>query len=226
MPSKMIDLTGQKFGRLTVIGFDHMEKHGKHNRPYWKCVCDCGKEKIISSNSLRSGSTKSCGCFRKDISRENHYLGNPNRARLYDVLRMVKERCYNKSCEHYKNYGARGIKLCDEWSGENGLNNFVEWATRTGYKKGLTLDRIDNDKDYSPSNCQWSTRKHQSNNKRNNVWITLNGEKRTLAQWCEFYNVPYQRVEARYSKMGWSIEDALFTPKYKKPKGDYQWQTN
>lgn len=221
MATKMIDLTGQRFGRLQVIEFDHMEKHGKHKRPFWKCLCDCGNTKIVGSNSLRTGSTRSCGCLRKELARDNHYLGNPYRQKLYGILRMVKKRCTDKEYEHYKNYGGRGITLCEEWSGEEGFDNFVKWSMESGYKEGLTLDRIDNDKGYSSDNCQWATRKHQSNNKRNNIWITLNGETKTLMEWCEYYNVPYGRVEARFSKMGWTIEDALFTPRYQKPKGDY-----
>lgn len=218
---KMIDLTGQQFGRLTVLQFDHFEMHGVHKRPYWLCRCDCGTSVVLPSRSLRSGKTRSCGCLRREVSRGRHYLGNPHRSKLHGVLRMVKKRCYDQTCEFYKNYGGRGVTVCDEWLGENGLDNFVMWAENNGYQRGLTLDRIDNEKGYSPDNCQWATRKHQSNNKRNNIYISLNGETKTLAQWCEYYGVPYARVEARYTKMGWTIEDALFTQRYKKPKGEY-----
>ena len=132
---------------------------------------------------------------------------------------MMKERCYNPECDFFKNYGQRGIYICDEWLGENGFDNFVNWAANNGYEVGLTIDRIDNDKGYAPDNCQWVTRKYQSNHKRNNVYVTIDGETKTLAEWCEFYGKPYPRTEARYRKMGWGIKDALFTPRYKKPKG-------
>ena len=219
--SKLIDLTGQRFGRLTVIKLDHFKMKGVHKRPYWLCICDCGNEKIVTSGTLRNGMTRSCGCFQREQATKRQYKGNPHRRRLYGVLRKAHERCEDPNSEFYKNYGARGITVCDEWSGSEGLDNFIKWASENGYREGLTLDRKDNDKGYSPENCTWETRKHQSNNKRNNVWITMNGETKTLAMWCEYYNVPYGRVEARYSKMGWNIEDALFTPPYQKPKGDY-----
>lgn len=212
----MIDMTGKRCGRLTVVGLDHIKYEGIHKRPYWNVVCDCGKSKIIDARSLRSG-TRSCGCLRSELARERSYKGYEHRKLLYGVLKMALERCYEPSSKFYRNYGARGITVCDEWRGNSGLDNFVRWASQNGYKPGLTLDRIDNDKGYSPENCQWATRKWQSNNKRNNVYITIDGETKTLAQWCEHYNVPYARVEARLKSMGWSIEDALFTPRYKKP---------
>lgn len=220
--AKMIDLTGKRFGRLTVVEFDHFEMKGVHKRPYWKCRCDCGNERIVTSHSLASGSVTSCGCLRSEKLRALRYKGYPYRERLSYVLRMAKKRCYDPNSEYYHNYGARGIRICDEWMGSDGLDNFTKWANENGYRPGLTLDRKDNDKGYSPDNCSWETRKHQSNNKRNNVWITIDGRTQTLAQWCEEYKVPYARVEVRYSKMGWDIMDALLTPRYKKPTGEYK----
>lgn len=224
MASKLIDLTGKEFGWLTVKEFDHMERKGIHNRPYWKCVCKCGTEKVISSDSLRHG-TSSCGCYRKIVNQIRMYRGGVDRRRLHDVLRMAKKRCEDPSCEFYHNYGARGIKVCDEWQGSDGLDRFYRWAMSHGYKQGLTLDRIDNDKGYSPDNCQFVTRKYQSNNKRNNVYFTFDGVTKTLAEWCDFYNVPYSRVRVRYNAMGWDIEDALFTPKYQKPISGKEYKT-
>lgn len=217
MTVKMHDLTGQQFGWLTVIELDHMKRIDGHNRPYWKCLCKCGAEKVVSANSLRNGNTRSCGCYRKGYLHQLYYRGGADRTRLYDVLRMAKKRCENSNCEFYHNYGARGIEVCDEWQGIEGFNRFYEWAISHGYKRGLTLDRIDNNKGYCPDNCQFVTRKYQSNNKRNNIYFTFDGVTKTLAEWCEYYDVPYARVEARYTKMGWDIEDALFTPRYKKP---------
>lgn len=209
--SKTIDLIGQRFGRLTVKSFaEYRYQPNGHKTAYWNCVCDCGETKIVSSGSLKNGATKSCGCLRKEMMRERQYRGG--KSKLYGVHRMMKKRCYDKNYEHYKNYGQRGITVCDEWLGENGYLAFRKWAESNGYKDGLTLDRKDNDKGYSPENCTWETRKHQSNNKRNNVWVTINGETKTMAMWCEHYGVPYGRVEARYRKLGWSIEDALTIP--------------
>lgn len=111
--------------------------------------------------------------------------------------------------------------MCDEWScGLDGYYNFRKWAEENGYEDGLTIDRIDNDKGYSPDNCQWSTRKYQSNNKRNNTRVTIDGRTQTLTQWCEEFGVPYSRVRVRYMVMGWNIMDALTTPRYQKPKGE------
>ena len=225
MASKMIDLTGRKFGWLTVVRFDHMKREGNHNRPYWMCLCRCGERKIVSSQALRSGSTRSCGCYRKGANHQRLFLGGKERSLLYSVLRMATVRCEDPECEFYHNYGARGIRVCDEWKGIDGFNRFYEWALNHGYKRGLTLDRIDNNKGYGPDNCRFVTRKFQSNNKRNNVYVTLDGTTKTLAEWCEFYNVPYSRVRVRYNVMGWDIEDALFTPRYQKPISGKEYKT-
>lgn len=225
MTVKMHDLTGQQFGWLTVIELDHMKRIDGHNRPYWKCLCKCGAEKVVSANSLRSGSTRFCGCYRKGANHQRFYRGGADRARLYSIWRMAKRRCENPKCEFYHNYGARGIKVCDEWQGIEGFNRFYEWAISHGYDRGLTLDRIDNDKGYNPNNCQFATRKHQSNNKRNNIYLTFDGVTKTLMEWCEYYDVPYSRVRVRYNVMGWDIEDALFTPRYKKPISGKEYKT-
>lgn len=224
MASKMIDLTGKTFGWLTVKEFDHMERHGIHNRPYWRCTCRCGTEKVVSANSLRSGSTTSCGCFKKHMIHQRFYLGGADRRRLRHVLRMARTRCEDSKCEFYHNYGGRGISVCDEWKGNDGLNNFYEWAMAHGYKQGLTLDRIDNSKGYSPDNCRFVTMKGQSNNKRNNICFTFDGVTKTLTEWCEYYGVPFSRVRVRYNVMGWDIEDALFTPRYGEPISGKQYE--
>lgn len=203
------DITGKQFGRLTVLKWDHYRYQGINKRHYWLCQCECGNTKVVSAEHLYRGSTRSCGCIR---AKKCEY-----RTQLSGVLRMIKQRCNDPTSKHYKNYGARGISVCDEWSGKGGISNFVEWAMQSGYSPGLTIDRIDNDKGYSPDNCRWATMKEQSNNKGNNIRITINGETKTLTQWCEHYNVPYDNVRNRYVALGWDIEDALFTPKFQKP---------
>ena len=225
MTSKLIDLTGMQFGWLTVVGLDHMKRIDGHNRPFWKCLCKCGQYTVVTSNSLKNGSTRSCGCYKKEVNHQRFYLGGEDRGRLRSVLRMAKLRCEDSSNEFYHNYGARGITVCDEWHGDDGFDNFYDWAMSHGYKRGLTLDRIDNNKGYSPDNCQFVTMKCQSNNKRNNVYVTIDGVTKTLTEWCDFYNVPYSRVRVRYNAMGWDIEDALFTPKYQKPISGKEYKT-
>lgn len=209
MGGKLTDLTGRRFGRLTVITWDHYEYQGANKRHYWKCLCDCGNTKVVKAENLYRGSTQSCGCLRK---KSYEY-----RQHLYDVLRMAKKRCTDQDYKFYKNYGARGIRVCDEWTGKNGVDNFVRWAMSSGYHPGLTLERIDNDGNYSPDNCRWATMKEQSNNRRSNITITMNGETKTLTQWCEHFSVPYDLARDRYVGRGWTIEDAMFTPKFHKP---------
>lgn len=159
---KLIDLTGQRFGRLVVI-----ERIGlnKNKKATWLCRCDCGNEIVAISNSLRTGNTTSCGCAQRDIAREMHQTHNCSRqTRLYRIWIAMKQRCYYHRSNHYKDYGGRGITICDEW-----LHDFVafrDWAMSHGYADDLSIDRIDNDKGYNPDNCRWATMKEQRHNRR------------------------------------------------------------
>jgi len=212
--TKEIDLIGQRHGRLVCVEYLGLQKRddGRNNK-IWRCICDCGKEKVVTTNSFKS--SMSCGCYKKERLHDLRYKGDDSK-HLYDIHRQMKLRCYDSTSKHYKNYGLRGIRICDEWIGDDGLDNFRKWAFESGYHKGLTIDRIDNSKNYSPDNCRWVDMKTQSNNKRNNVYLELNGRTQTLTQWCEEYNVPFARTEARLMKMGWSLEEALTIPKYGK----------
>ena len=210
--SKEVDLIGQRHGRLVCVEYLGLQKRGDgRNNKMWKCVCDCGNEKIVTTNSFKS--SMSCGCYKKDVIHDLRYKGDDSK-RLYGIYRQMKLRCYDSSSKHYKNYGLRGIRICGEWLGDDGLDNFRKWAIESGYHKGLTIDRRDNNKDYSPDNCRWVDMKIQSNNKRNNVWLEMNGKTQTLTQWCEEYNVPYPRVRVRIRNMGWTLQEALTTPIY------------
>lgn len=205
------DRTGIRYGRLVVLSLDSIRKDRPHHTvSYWKCRCDCGNTAIVSGQSLENGSTKSCGCYRKEVARNRVYQGDI--PKLHGVWIMMRKRCFDPNCEHYHNYGGRGITVCGEWSGDGGYHNFRDWAKRNGYADGLTLDRIDNNGNYEPNNCAFVSRKAQSNNKRNNVRVEIDGMVHTLAEWCEIYKVPYSRVRVRYRKMGWSIKAALETP--------------
>lgn len=132
------------------------------------------------------------------------------RHNLIKVLNHMKDRCYNKNDRRYKDWGGRGITICQEWLTNSDL--FVEWAEKSGYKKGLTIDRIDNNKGYSPDNCRWVTIAENNQNRRSSRWFTINGETKNLQQWCDFYNVPRSMVNARLEN-GWDIETALLIPK-------------
>lgn len=198
-----LDLTGQRFGKLTVI--EESEKWGHYTT--WLCKCDCGNEKKIRTNSLRSGATKSCGCesikalqMRK-IKYKNHNY------RMYHVWYGMLERCKNQKNTFYHRYGGRGITVCNEWKD---FDNFANWALQNGYDDALSLDRIDNDGNYSPSNCRWVTKKQQHNNTSTNRFETIDGVTKTIAEWADEYGIRYGLLRRRLDR-GMSIKDALTT---------------
>lgn len=211
---KCVDLIGERQGRLTCVEYLGLRKRKDgHNDKIWKCVCDCGKEVVLTSQRFLDGKTKSCGCYRRERISELKRKGlNP---RLYRVFGKMKERCYDDRCEFYRNYGGRGIKICKEWVDD--YYTFQKWAYENRYRQGLTIERIDNNGDYEPSNCAWVTMKVQSNNKRNNRRITHNGVTKTLAEWCDEYNVGYSRTRYRLEH-GYSFEQAFTNKLYKNAK--------
>ena len=163
---KRTTLYGMKFGRLTAI--EPIRDPNRH-RYNWRCVCECGNEVIVPSFKLKSGHTKSCGCLISDILKERNKASvKPRNQRLYRIYYGMMSRCFNKKYEAYKHYGARGITVCDEWAGH--FYDFEAWAKTHGYEEPLTLDRIDNDGNYEPSNCRWTTMKVQSNNRHRAGW--------------------------------------------------------
>jgi hypothetical protein len=206
---KLIDLTGKTFKRLTVIS--KSKTINKH--VYWNCKCICGKEVLASGSSLKSGKVGSCGYLRSEESRKRAIKHELTSSELYQEWSRIKRRCNNSNMECYKNYGGRGISVCNTWS--SSPETFISWCLANGYKKGLTLDRIDNSKGYSPDNCRWVTRKVQANNKRNNHLITFKDETFTLSEWSEKLNINYSVLKYRINN-GWDVEKAFFTPINKK----------
>ncbi len=206
--AKLIDLTGQKFGRLTVMSRAENTKDGKAK---WKCKCDCdGKIVEVRSTKLRSGETKSCGCLQKEIISKCNTKHGDSCNRLYQIWNNIRERTNRINHPYYKDYGGRGIFICEEWK-ENYLL-FKEWAMSNGYNENLTIDRIDNDKGYEPDNCRWVTAKTQQNNKRSNKNMTYNGVTKTLSEWAEHTGISKTALKQRLNKLGWSLEKALTTP--------------
>lgn len=205
---KRCDLTGQRFGRLTVISQSGSSNHG---RRLWKCKCDCGNETILNTTVLVSGTTKSCGCLKVEVARDRMRTHGMSHSRLFSIWTAMKQRCYNKNFEQYNHYGGRGITVCDEWI--NNFQAFYDWAIKNGYAEDLTIDRIENDKGYSPDNCRWVTNKAQQNNKRTNRILTLNGETHTASEWSEIIGISRKLIEDRVTRLGWSDEKALTTPK-------------
>jgi hypothetical protein len=213
---KFIDLTGQKFGRLIPVKYLGNRK--------WKCECECGNNPIIIGNQMVRGFTKSCGCFRKEATRERHsthgYSGSI-RSREYIAWCAMKQRCLYKNHIGYHQWGGRGIAICDRWLGEDGFVNFLSDMGTKPTKKH-TLDRIDNDGNYEPSNCRWSTVKEQSANRRSNRMIELDGVVKSLDDWSEIANVNRITIHSRL-KAGWGIKDAIFEkPRYIGVRGSNQ----
>ena len=195
---KTKDLSGVKFGKLTQISM-----HKENKIAIWLCKCDCGKTVNVRASSLLNGHTTSCGCYGKNrIGKEKRVHGGTG-TRLYRIYLNMKQRCYNQKCESYKDYGGRGITICKEWLSD--FSTFQKWSLENGYKKELTIDRIDNDGGYSPNNCRWTTRKEQNNNNRHCVLLTYNGETHNIQQWSEITGLPRGIITKRY-KSGWDVK--------------------
>lgn len=212
---KLIDLTGQRFGKLVVTEIGEKHPIGKNGtmKQYWICQCDCGKTKEICGDNLRSGVSKSCGCETRKATIERstkHGFAKrgKNRSRIYSIWASMIRRCTNPKEMSYKDYGGRGIAVCDEWTD---FQTFKDWAFANGYDDKLTIDRINVNGNYEPSNCRWVDMNVQANNTRANVMITLGRITHSMSDWCKILNLNYYVVRARRN-LGWSDYDALFTP--------------
>lgn len=173
--AKVIDLTGKRFGSLVVVGLDTGHP-GKGTR--WICQCDCGNYVSVFSGNIKRGLTRSCGCLRRNKLRKQKTTHGMSKTRLYMTWNNMIKRCYNKRCLSFKNYGARGITVCEEWKS---FEPFYKWAVENGYADDLTIDRIDVNGNYEPSNCRWATKKEQSNNKRSTHYLDYNGKTLTVS---------------------------------------------
>lgn len=198
---------GMKYGDLKVVGADmsYIEKTYNSNR--WLFECECGK--VISEMPSRviSGHKKSCGCRKSKQQIKHGLYSDP----FYHTWWSMMQRCSNPKHHNYQRYGGRGIKVCAEWLN---LAVFVEWAHSTypNSNERFTLDRINNNEGYSPENCRWATAKTQMNNRRKTACATINGETKSISEWCEIYNMPHQVVLSRIRCMKWDALKALTTP--------------
>lgn len=211
------NLIGKKIGRLLVLSFSHKDSQGLY---CYNCVCDCGNHVVRNVSYFTSKKTphKSCGCWRKELTKEKTFKHGMSLTATHRVWAGIKARCTNKNDKYYPRYGGRGIKVCDRW-----LHSFENFYADMGEKpEKMSLDRIDNNGNYCPENCRWATVKTQNNNRRTNIYITYRGKTMTLKQWCEKYDMIYANVQnAWYSghkNMGYLIR----TFKNRQKKKEYQ----
>lgn len=198
---------GQKIARLKLVKQIPVSR-GKS----WQCLCDCGNKLKVKESLIRDGSVKSCGCLLREYRSIGNITHNLSNTRLNKIYQGMKNRCYLKTSVSYKNYGGRGIKICNEWLGINGFVNFYKWALTSGYKDELTIDRIDNNGNYEPNNCRWITVLEQQNNTRTNRWFEYKDEKLTLSQIARKYNINISTLSHRLKKYNGDIDKCLSEP--------------
>lgn len=202
------DHIGKKYGKLTVV----KETGVKGGHTMCLCKCDCGNHKEAALTHVVRGKVKSCGCLHKSIAKEHGIMSATHglsKHPLYGVWSTMKSRCYNPKNKSYNSYGAKGITVCKDWL--NDFHAFYRWAMDNGYRKGLTVERKDISKGYSPDNCELIPLGRQASNKSTSFWVTIGEETKILKDWCSFYGMPYTTVYQRI-KRGMSIEEALTKP--------------
>lgn len=184
------NLDGQKFGRLTVLRF---AGYDKNDHAVYECQCECGRKKLIRGDSLITGGTKSCGCQRVIAGKDNVTHGDSRKdspyAPIYHTWALMRDRCHNPNNDYYKDYGGRGIQVCDEW---NQYGTFKEWSLQHGWKPGLSIDRVDVDGDYTPENCRWVNSRIQAYNKRKSARVDWNGVNMSVYDWSKMLSLPFE----------------------------------
>lgn len=201
--SKSVSMVGERFNQLVVVS-----EYSNGHRVIRHCVCDCGNEIDTTLDKLKSGHTKSCGCLKSKTG-DMFRTHGMSRTRLWRIFSKMIRRCYVPEEPAYRYYGAKGIKICDEWMQDRSL--FFEWAKSNGYSDELTIDRIDVNGNYEPDNCRWSTAREQTRNKTNNRRYTFSGRTQVLSDWAKEYEMNVATLRNRLEK-GWNIEKALTTP--------------
>lgn len=207
LPKNAIDITNQRFGRLTALG--PIERSG--GRIFWLCQCDCGKTTTAIAGHLRNGNRKSCGCLYAEHAKQRQIIPDTERERVYAIWNMMIQRCHNPNNLSYHRYGERGITVCDEW--RYNFQSFYDYISQLSHykEKGYTLDRIDNSLGYFPDNIRYSTYTDQARNRRSNRLLTHNGKTQSVAAWAEELAISYATLENRV-KRGWLVEHILTIP--------------
>ena len=196
-----IDLTGASYGRLSVVS----RSENKGNLTAWNCICECGANVSVRASDLRNGTTRSCGCLHKEVVSKNFTTHGKSKTNTYRIWASMMSRCTDINAINFKHYGGRGVSVCDEW------RNFDAFYRDMGERpQGKSIERLNNNKNYSNDNCIWASRYTQSHNKRNNRDITFNGVTMHLSQWAESLNMTTSTLWKRLNR-GWSVERALTT---------------
>lgn len=192
------DLTGSRFGRLTVLEKAGVRGQGKRgSRSLWRCRCDCGNDIIVIRNSLVGGNTRSCGCLEQENKKTMHLKHGMAKTRLWKIWIDMRNRCEREEDKSYPYYGGRGISVCEEWKE---FSPFKKWAIENGYNDALTIERIDTDGDYCPDNCRWATRKEQTRNRRITKKVMYHGEEKTIGEIAEIEEIAYQQAYTKYAR--------------------------
>ena len=201
------DITGQRFNRLIALRLDRYDP--KSHQSYWIFQCDCGNKKVLSLGGVAGETTKSCGCYNAEVSGARKRTHGKSRTKVYGAWCKMKERCYKPNTLEFEHYGERGIIICDRWleSFENFLADMGEPPTPKH-----SIDRIDNDGNYEPGNCKWSTSTQQTLNYRRNLLITYRGQTKPLKMWTDELNLDYSKILQRIRTLGWSAERAFYRP--------------
>jgi hypothetical protein len=199
------DISGQRFGRWLALEKTEMDSQGHMG---FLCRCDCGTEKVVKGYKLKRGDSLSCGCLRNELSSERERTHGLTKHPLFVVWCGMMNRCYSEKSPAFKDYGGRGITVCERW---HSVENFVA-DNAPGYAPSLSLDRIDNDGSYTPENVRWADRKAQSRNRRSNVMLTYQGKTQTLFEWAAEVGIAPRTLWARIRERGWPVEKALTTP--------------
>lgn len=207
------NLTNERHGRLVILRFAGVIKPNAR----WNCVCDCGNPAWgILGYHLTRDATLSCGCIQKEFVGGLRRTHGKSQTPEYRVYLWMLERCYRPTATGYKDYGARGITVCDRWIDNNGFLNFLADMGEKPTPKH-SIERIDTNGNYCPENCKWATRKEQARNTRRTVRITYDGRTQSLADWADEYGLPYGILYARLSRLRWDIHKSLTLPIRQRP---------